>query len=186
MKREKFIVIVSHCILNTCSKVVYRGEETITKEEKNREKFLKEILERKMHIIQLPCPEFEMYGGKRWGHSKEQFDNVFFREKSKRLLEPVLQQIKEYMSMDQIKILGIVGVDGSPSCGIHSSFSADWGGEISSIPNLEETLRGFRYRSEMGVFMEVFNEMLEKENIHLPMFSLSDHTMEEMTYEDQA
>ena len=47
-------------------------------------------------------------------------------------------QVKEYQNCaERVEVLGVVGINGSPSCGIEYTFSADWGGELSSQPNLE-------------------------------------------------
>lgn len=54
-------------------------------------------VEQGIQLVQLPCPEFTLYGPKRWGHTREQFDNPFFREHCRKILSPVLTQMKAYM-----------------------------------------------------------------------------------------
>ena len=85
----KKIVFVSHCILNTASKVVLYNQEEIDAEENLRKKFMHEVIDKEIQAIQLPCPEFTLYGAKRWGHVSDQFDNVFFRSHCRRILAPV-------------------------------------------------------------------------------------------------
>ena len=75
----KKIIFVSHCILNTASKVVLYNEKEIAEEENLRLKFVSKALEKGIQLVQLPCPEFTLYGSKRWGHVSDQFDNPFFR-----------------------------------------------------------------------------------------------------------
>ena len=60
----KKIVFVSHCILNTASKVVLYNREDIDAEEKLRLQFLQKALDKGVQIVQLPCPEFTLYGAK--------------------------------------------------------------------------------------------------------------------------
>ena len=72
------ILFVSHCILNTAAKVVRYGD-TGKKEEESRLEFVVKTVEQGIQLVQLPCPEFTLYGPGRWGHTKEQFDNPFFR-----------------------------------------------------------------------------------------------------------
>ncbi|MBQ6126724.1 MAG: hypothetical protein IJI77_06875 [Erysipelotrichaceae bacterium] len=91
----KKIVFVSHCILNTASKVVLYNREDIDAEEKLRLQFLQKALDKGVQIVQLPCPEFTLYGAKRWGHVSDQFDNPFFRKHCRKILEPVIDQLKE-------------------------------------------------------------------------------------------
>ena len=87
------ILFVSHCILNTAAKVVRYGD-TGKKEEESRLEFVVKTVEQGIQLVQLPCPEFTLYGPGRWGHTKEQFDNPFFREHCRKILEPILTQMK--------------------------------------------------------------------------------------------
>ena len=84
MKNKKKLLLVSHCILNVRSKIQY-AVEFETEEERNRKAFLKKVIEEDIQLIQLPCPEFLMYGGRRWGHSSEQFDNPIFRRQARKM-----------------------------------------------------------------------------------------------------
>ena len=90
------ILFVSHCILNTAAKVVRYGD-TGKKEEESRLEFVVKTVEQGIQLVQLPCPEFTLYGPGRWGHTREQFDNPFFREHCRKILSPVLTQMKAYM-----------------------------------------------------------------------------------------
>lgn len=76
MEQQK-IVFVSHCALNTAAKVQRSAQEG-EQEEKLRREFLHRVVDQGIQLIQLPCPEFTLYGASRWGHVKEQFDNPFF------------------------------------------------------------------------------------------------------------
>lgn len=160
------IIFVSHCILNTASKVVMYNQKEIDSEEKLRKQFLKKAIENDVHIIQLPCPEFTLYGANRWGHVSNQFDNVFYRKHCRNILQPVIEQLKEYLTHeDRFEILGIVGIDGSPSCGVDYTCVADWYGSFESRTNLQETLSQCRMEKKPGVLMEVLMEMLKEENL---------------------
>jgi predicted secreted protein len=94
----KKIVFAAHCILNTASKVVLFNKEEIDAEEALRKQFMRQVIDNDIQIIQLPCPEFTLYGAKRWGHVSNQFDNVFFRSHCRRILSPILDQLKEYLA----------------------------------------------------------------------------------------
>lgn len=172
----KKVVFVSHCVLNTASKVTELVSNGVTDEEIYRKKFLLKAIEEDIHLIQLPCPEFNLYGAKRWGHAREQFDNPFYRESCKKMLEPIILQVREYVANnDKFEVLGIVGIDGSPSCGINLTYCGDWEGELSSNPNLKGMIDAIYPRNEKGVFMEVLKELLNKNNLQqIEMVSLND------------
>ena len=131
------IVFVSHCILNTASKVVLYNQEEMDAEEALRKKFMHLSIDRDIQLIQLPCPEFTLYGANRWGHVSNQFDNVFFRRHCRNILSPILDQLKEYLAHgERFEILGIVGIDGSPSCGVDYTCTGDWYGSFEGRQNL--------------------------------------------------
>ncbi|MBW9156842.1 CD3072 family TudS-related putative desulfidase [Clostridium tagluense] len=174
MERKK-IVLVSHCVLNTASKVVYYNKKDITQEEIDRKNFLCAAIKEDVHFLQLPCPEFNQYGSNRWGHTKEQFDNSFFRDNCRRMLEPIILQMKEYISeRDKFEVLGIIGIDGSPSCGVNITCCGEWGGEFSGLDDISEVIDRVNVKNEKGVFMEVLQEMMKENGIDLPMIGLRD------------
>lgn len=172
---KKKIAFVSHCVLKTASKVVYYNRKDITEEEVDRKNFLYKAIKEDIHFIQLPCPEFNMYGSNRWGHTKDQFDNPFFKENCKKMLEPIILQMKEYINeTDKFEVIGIIGIDGSPSCGVNITCCGKWGGEFSGLDDINEVIEGVHIKSEKGVFMEVLEEMMKENEIHLPMVGLKD------------
>lgn len=69
MKRNKKIALVSHCILNANSKV-----EGLSEYGGMLKDVMNYLMDEGYGIIQMPCPEMAIYGIKRWGHVKEQFD----------------------------------------------------------------------------------------------------------------
>ena len=162
----KKIVFVSHCILNTASKVVLYNQEEIDAEEALRKRFMREVIDKEIQVIQLPCPEFTLYGAKRWGHVSDQFDNVFFRSHCRKILAPIIEQLKEYLANeDFFEVLGIVGVDGSPSCGVDYTCKANWYGSFECREGLEETLAECRLVKQPGVFMDTLKTMLTEEGL---------------------
>lgn len=173
MKYQR-IMFVSHCILNTLSKVSRSIPVELTSEEKARRTFLQSALETGVQLIQLPCPEFTLYGSSRWGHTKEQFDNPFFRDHCRHILNPYLQQMVEYLNHpEKFDVLAVVGVEGSPSCGVERTCSSDmWGGEFSGREDLKETLASIKMAEEFGVFIEVLQQEMNKYDIYLPILAL--------------
>ncbi len=160
------IIFACHCVLNTASKVVMYEKEDMAKEENLRLKFVSKALEQGVQFVQLPCPEFRMLGARRWGHVMNQFDNPFFRSGCKEMLAPFINELKEYLSCpDRYKVLGIVGIDGSPSCGVNLTCSADWYGSFGEREGVLETLSAVEMISEKGIFIQELNKLLQEENL---------------------
>jgi len=160
------IVFVSHCILNTASKVVLYNQEEIDAEEALRKKFMHKAIDESIQLIQLPCPEFTLYGANRWGHVSNQFNNVFFRNHCRKILTPIIDQLKEYLAhQERFEILGIVGIDGSPSCGVDYTCEGNWYGSFEGRQNLSEALDSCKLSRGSGVLMAVLKEMLEEEGL---------------------
>lgn len=172
---SKSILLVSHCILNTAAKVRYPDGAHNVPEEGVRLAFLQQALERGVQLIQMPCPEFTLYGPSRWGHTREQFDNPFFRAHCRQILAPVVQQIQACLQPRErgyFRVLGVVGVEGSPSCGVSRTCTGPWGGELGGRDDLMETVKQARSVPGMGVLMEELSQMLEQVGIRLPMVGL--------------
>ncbi len=162
----KKILFVSHCILNTASKVVLYDQEEIEAEELLRKRFMRQVIDNDIMVIQLPCPEFTLYGAKRWGHVSNQFNNIFFCKHCRELLTPILDQLEEYLSNDDMfEILGFVGVDGSPSCGVDYTCKGNWYGSFGGRTDLAETLADCHLEKGPGVFMDELQKMLNERHL---------------------
>lgn len=166
LNRGKKIILLSHCILNSNSKV-----EGLSKYPSSILDLISFLSENDIGMIQLPCPEMSLYGIKRWGHVKEQFDTPIFRENSRLILKDILMQVKNYIS-NGYTVLGIVGIDGSPSCGVNKTCSSkSWGGESKSFD--EKKFKDVSTIHERGVFIEELTLSLLPE-IDLPLFSIDE------------
>lgn len=172
MNRTK-IIFVCHCVLNTASKVKYHTVQPVTEEDTARRNFLTYCVEHEIQIIQFPCPEFTLYGAERWGHSREQFETPHFRKNCRMMLEPYIDQMQEYVRhTDRFEVLGIAGINGSPSCGVDYSFSGAYGGELSSCADIPSLLERGRCCNKNGVFIAMLSEMLKEAQLNLPIISL--------------
>ena len=69
-------------------------------------------------------------------------------------------------------MLGILGIDGSPSCGVHFTYDGNWGGELSTNPNLNKDLHSLCKKDYPGIFMKVFQQILKEENLDIPFYSI--------------
>lgn len=171
----KKILIVTHCLLNTSAKVESYDIEGMEEESKLRKELLREIYEQDIQLLQLPCPEFTMYGANRWGHVKNQFDNPFYRQHCKNIIQPIITQIQEYKSHDdKFELLGIVAIDGSPSCGYNFTYRGKWGGELGSCNNLKEKLDTIELSYESGVFIDELKKALSEKKLEINIRTLKD------------
>lgn len=169
MNRSKKVIIVSHCILNQNS-VVFPYE----REMKTFKKFIGDTLEENIGIIQLPCPEMNLYGLKRWGHVKDQFEHSGFINPCNQELEKFIDTIKDYKK-NGYEIVGIYGIKGSPSCGVSLTCRADWCGEAGNYKSIEDISSRVKMVQEMGIFMELLKKKLEDNKIEIKFYDVEDY-----------
>ncbi|MEF9940815.1 MAG: hypothetical protein RSA90_02845 [Lachnospiraceae bacterium] len=170
---KQSILIVSHCFFNDSAKL--RNPNSIEQAEERKQKrlFLKQQLDNGVELIQLPCPEFLLYGSNRWGHAASQFDTPYFRQAARDMLSPIVLQLEEYLTYpNRFEIIGIIGIDGSPSCGIDFTYDGDWGGDFSQNANLSHTLHTLKKEHKAGIFMDVLKEMLREKHLPIKFYSL--------------
>lgn len=172
----KDIFVVSHCILNNASKVE-QDEAELEAEYIVRDKLMDLVSKNHIQLLQLPCPEFIIYGSKRWGHVKDQFDNPFFRKSCKEMLEPIMLQLEEYCSReDAFRVLGIVSVEGSPSCGYKLTCTApNWKGEIGICEDhIREIATSVEMVPDKGVLMDVLEGELKSRGLDVPIITMEE------------
>lgn len=169
MKRTKEIVIVSHCMLNVNSKV-----EGTCEFGNAARSLIKYLMDNDYGIIQLPCPEATLYGMKRWGHVREQFDTPYYRKHCRRMFEPILEQIEDYVESGY-EIKALIGINGSPSCGHEFTCSSSaWGGEFTNKENTNEKINDLKVVNKPGIFMEEMEKMLAEKNIKVSILAIDE------------
>lgn len=134
MERSKRVIFLSHCVLNQNTVV-----HPLARAKGAYRDIIEELMANDVGIHQLPCPEYRCLGLKREPMTKEEYDSENYRTINKTIAKDTLNIIKEYLKSDY-EILGIIGINESPTCGIIG---------------------------EMGIFMEELLSMLEEENIIL-------------------
>ncbi len=158
-KRSKKVAFVAHCLLNQNAKV--NGFAFFPAMIKP----LIDILQaNEFGIVQLPCPETTFSGTRRWWYVREQYDTPGYRSHCRRILEPIISQIAEYQK-EGYKVV-IIGLDGSPSCGVRwSGTSKNWGGP-PRIPEAEMT--NYPLAKKPGIYIEELVSMIKKAGIKMP------------------
>ena len=169
MKRGKKIIFLAHCILNANSKV--GGLASYPAGVRELTDFL---ADHNVGIIQLPCLETEVLGLQRWGHVKEQLSHPSFLDCCARLLAPFVRQAAMYKEQGHT-LLGSVGVDGSPSCGVNKTCrSKQWGGDFLDPKETWNKVDAMKWAAEPGVFMETFQKKLLEKSVDLEFFALDE------------
>ncbi len=159
--RSKKIVLISHCILNQNSISDGTADYPGT-----NESILKLLVESKAGIIQMPCPEIlclgldrgDIHGGER----EVVVENTRIRKELKKatsteiinnFVNQVIFQIEEYIK-NGFKIMGIIGINRSPSCG------------VNTISKNDQEVAG------EGVFIEILRKSLEEKGIIIDMIGI--------------
>ena len=166
MKRTGNMVLLAHCILNVNAKV--GGLATVPAGCTN---LVTRLLNEGYGIIQLPCMEQLCCGSSRWGQVKEQLDFPAFRRRCAQVLEPIVDQTEDFIR-NGYRVCGVIGLDGSPSCGVNETCSGHWGGEIGDGYGLEEKIPTLHAISGAGVMMEVLRTQLAERGLSLPFLAV--------------
>jgi predicted secreted protein len=157
-KRSKKIILVAHCILNQNTKLDrcahYPGAVS---------GIARRLVDSGLGLVQLPCPEMLFLGLDRRAAptadpSIEQEDTRIGRLMSapdgeafcRNLAQDILQQVLDYRSHG-FEVVGLLGVNGSPTCGVETNWSE--GAEPAGS----------------GVLIRVLQEMFEQNGIEIPM-----------------
>jgi len=119
---------------------------------------IKLLNENNIAIEQLPCPEVKWEGLKRPASGLSRYDNESYKKVCKEIADEVVNLIKEYIK-NGIEVVGIVGVNGSPSCGV----------EFTSN----------RIKSK-GIFMKILDETLKNNGIYVKFVGFRAKTNEEL------
>ncbi|SHF39331.1 Predicted secreted protein [Seinonella peptonophila] len=110
MQRSQKIIVTSHCILN--QNAVVRSLARSTGIMKSAVDWCHE---QGYGIVQLPCPEFTFLGPERPPMSKEEYDTTEFRQHCRKILLPVIEQLKIYQRHGY-ELVGGISIADSPSC----------------------------------------------------------------------
>jgi predicted secreted protein len=110
------VAFVAHCVLNQNSRVaggaycpgVYSP-------------FVEELRGRGWRLMQLPCPELAFAGLNRFWAVREQYDTIAFRRHCRRIVGGVAGAVAAHLARGDEVVL--VGVDGSPTMGVHVTSS---------------------------------------------------------------
>jgi predicted secreted protein len=168
MNRSKRILITCHCTLNANAKVYPLATVGGVFSDA-----VSAYIESGCGLFQLPCPELSYLGINRWGMTKEQYDHPNFRAHCREILKYPLVQLKA-LAQAGYELVGILGMDGSPNCGVTMTCEGYTGGELCSQSDLAGQIGSLRYVAGQGVFMEEFMEMLRQVGLRPTLLALKE------------
>ncbi|MDQ2091514.1 2-thiouracil desulfurase family protein [Marimonas arenosa] len=133
-QRSGRVVFLSHCLLNQHTRYLGGACRSCCVQE-----IVQQCIALDLSMIQMPCPEelawggvlkrrfLQLYGLSRRWHlpgfamaALAEVAGVLTRHQARRLARRVAQQIQDYSAAGW-QVVGIVGVDGSPSCGVRQT-----------------------------------------------------------------
>lgn len=159
--RSKKVVFAAHCILNQNARHYACADFPSM-----MKPLMKAFADGEIGVVQLPCPEFTALG---LGRDRDVPPLDSIREglglpeaqaKLIPFIDHVIFQIKDYQ-WQGFKVIGILGKNGSPSCGVETTYyKSDFGpGE--------------------GVFIRMLRERLQAEKLDIAIKGVDDHRQEE-------
>ena len=187
--RAKKVVFLSHCILNENTR--YLGGA-------GRGSCVREIVEQCLALdigmVQMPCPEQLAWGGVskrlllgaygakgtlpfRYRRSLLPLAIAYTRFVYRRMAKRTSRQIEDYLDSGYT-VVGVVGVDGSPSCGVgktldlRRSFDAIMNAEVESLTahKMDAIVRR-SLKGGGGIFTTALEEELARRGIEVPFLA---------------
>jgi len=159
--KELPILVLSHCILNRATRWWQKGKPV----EGNRGlslQILSLLSDLKIGVIQLPCPEFTFCGNPRPPKTRDEYSSLpGFQQHCRRLANETskyLKSIIENAHEPSVRILAIIGVERSPTCGV----------KCTPIGRGSDK----RYIEEKGIFIEMLSESLRKMGLEMPFIGV--------------
>jgi predicted secreted protein len=138
--KSKEITVAAHCLLNPLTRV--KGLAPLPFQPEGP-------------TVQLPCPEALYLGLERWAVTRNQLDVPQFRRFCRALIEDYADLLE--MLAHEGASLRIVGLAGSPSCGVETTSSGYTGGRVRECEHTHVAGR--------GVFMEELLMELERRGV---------------------
>jgi len=142
---------VPHCALNQNARSAGAAERPAAVAD-----LISYLLDREIGILQMPCPELCAFGlNRRNIRIAAELRTPRGKDLTRRLARELVNQINDYMNCG-IHVLGILGKNGSPSCGV------------------EETWGGNGVCAGSGAFIEQLAAELKSRNISLELAGIRD------------
>ena len=184
-RRGKRVIFLSHCLLNENTR--YPGGAC---RPGCVEEVVQSCLDRGLGIVQMPCPEEQAWGGVLKRKLLRFFDSegtAIFRFRRailpllvwqtrrayRRIARQVADQIEDYCSSG-FTVAGIVGVNGSPSCGVLRTLDVKRAVEsvgrltpFARVADINAIVQGCVIDGR-GIFIELLQDELNRRHLEVP------------------
>lgn len=154
-EKGRRVAILAHCLVNQNSKPHQRARYSgiVTP-------VLDILSDYGYGLVQMPCPEIAFAGLNRFSQVVEQYDTPKYHEHCRDLASRVVDQIEHYIKKDYQLVL--VGIEGSPSCGVTKRGSdPEWKGYPAQAPLPDE----YPVSDGPGIFIQEFHAELANRNL---------------------
>ena len=159
----KKIVFVVHCIINT--NVMIQDLTTVKKYPGNINDVVRVLINNKIGVVQLPCPEKIIFGLKRRRATKTSFlKNPKFIKVCEKIANNIIQEIKTYQK-EGFEVAFILGKRGSPSCGVIET-------------HIEGKSGAFCIKGQ-GILFEIIEKKLLENDLKIPLIDFEHEHVEE-------
>jgi len=159
-KKNRKIIMIAQCLINPYCRVHVLGQNFPLSHE-----LMDYLMNKRVGIVQYPCPETTAMGLKRNPQGREQYDNIFFRSHCKELLKVPLLMVREFVKNGYM-LTCFVGLENSPTCGIH------WGKHKVNKYGTESPMKVDEPSPDdpvlMGIMAEILSEEFLAEGINVP------------------
>ena len=179
VKRSKKVVFVSFCILSQS----VRAKGVSIRFSAVVDPIVKLLMENNVNIVQMPCPELCYEGVLREAVRKDSYDNPEFRSICKEHANETIKTLHT-MLKGGFQIIGILGVENSPTCGVNFVFRDGKGRVRESgifIEELQQLLMPLEIKSIPIIGIQVYNiknSMSELKNLISKQARLADFTVD--------
>lgn len=127
------IALLSHCVLNSLCELPQASDAF-------RKAIVDILLEKKINMVQLPCPELCYQALERVSIEPESPSAEEYRAYCRELLRPLLHNLEEYQKQD-IQLVLLVGIDTSPSCSIQNPAAIMTGILMEELDKMQITVK---------------------------------------------
>ena len=163
-KKDKKIILIAQCLVNPYCRVHILNQNFPLSHE-----LMDYLMKLQVGIIQYPCPETTAMGLQRNPQGRQQYDNIFFRNHCKDLLQVPFLMVEEFLK-NGYRLVAFIGLRNSPTCGIN------WGKHKVNRYNRESPMPVDNLDPEdpvlMGIMAEILSEKFNALNLDVPFLEL--------------
>ena len=158
--KDKKIILIAQCLVNPYCRVHILGQNFPLSHE-----LMNYLMERKVGIVQYPCPETTAMGLMRNPQGRQQYDNIFFRNHCKELLKIPMLMVREFIK-NKYRLTCFIGLENSPTCGINwgkhkvNKYLTESPNPVDNPSPNDPVLR--------GIMAEILEEELGKDGVKIP------------------